>query len=178
MATRTRWLLIVFAILSLVAAGCGGDSATDNLVENILEQQPGVDEVDIDSEDDSMTISFESEEGDISMEMGSGQELPEGFPFPIPDGSEVVGSSTWEGPDGVAMQAGLEFSAENFDSVVEFYEDFFEDEGFEITKTTSGSGVDAMVMLLADRADTTASVVVTRTDLGCSAGLNWSTDTS
>ena len=112
MAARIRGITVFLVLMALVVAACG-DSASDELAESILEQQPGVEDVAIDTDDDSMTISFESEDGDISMEMGSG-DLPEGFPFPIPDGCEVVGSSTWEGPHATAMQAGPEFPAEYF----------------------------------------------------------------
>lgn len=175
MAARTRVITALLVLMALVAASCG-DGASDELAENILEQQPGVEDVAIDTDDDSMTISIESDDGDISLEMGSG-DLPDGFPFPIPDGCDVVGSSSWEGPDGTAMQAGLEFPAEDFDSVVAFYEDFLDDEGFEITKTTSGSGSDAMVMLLAENVEASASVIVSQTDVGCTANLTWTTET-
>ena len=174
MATRSKGLESLVVVLMIVAAACGGGAA-DEVAENILEQQPGVEDVEID--DTSMSMSFESEEGDISMEMGTG-DLPDGFPFPIPDGCDVVGSSTWEGPDGVAMQAGLEFPPEEFETVVGFYEDFLEDEGFEVTRTETGTETDTMVMLLAEGPQATASVVANLYEGGASANLNWGTPNS
>lgn len=174
MARRTKRLMSLVVVLTIGFAACGGGSA-DELAESILEQQAGVEDVEID--DDSMTMSFESEEGDISMEMGSG-DLPDGFPFPIPDGCDVAGSSTWEGPDGVSMQAGLEFPPTEFDAVVDFYEEFLEDEGFEITKSVTGTDTDTMVMLLAETPEATAGVVVSRYEGGASANLTWGTSSS
>jgi hypothetical protein len=159
----------LFVVLMIGAAACGG-GATHEVAENILEQQPGVQNVEVD--DTSISMSFESEEGDISMEMGTG-DLPDGFPFPIPDGCDVVGSSRWEGPDGVAMQAGLEFPPAEFDAIVGFYEAFLEDEGFDITKTVTGTDTDTMVMLLAEGPEATASVVASSYEGGASANLNW-----
>ncbi len=171
MARRTRRLVALVVGLVVGAVACGGGTA-DELAESILEQQQGVQDVEID--DDSMSMSFESEEGDISMEMGSG-DLPDGFPFPIPDGCEVVGSSTWEGPDGTAFQAGLEFSPQEFDAVVSFYESFLEAEGFDITKTVADTETDTTAMLLGEGPQASASVIVTRYEDGASANLNWGT---
>ena len=169
MSRRFSSFMSLIVVLMIGASACGG-SAGDEVAERVLEQQPGVQNVEID--DTSMTVSLESEEGEISMEMGTG-ELLEGFPFPVPDGCVVVGHSRWKGPDGVAIQAGLEFPPGQFEIVVSFYEDFLEGEGFEIIKTVTGTETDTMVMLLAEGPEATASVVASRSEGGGTANLNW-----
>ena len=78
---RLVWLI---AVIGLLASAC--QAASEQLTEQIIEQQEGVSDVDIDT--DSGEVSIETDEGTISI----GGDIPADFPFPFPDGY-TVGSS-------------------------------------------------------------------------------------
>ena len=82
--------LIVIAAVAVLAAACS--SAGDEVSEQIVESISGVDDLEIDEE--SGEISFETDEGSVSI---GGGEVPADFPFPFPDGyavSSVLSSDT------------------------------------------------------------------------------------
>lgn len=165
MAMRSYVLAPILAVLMIGAFACG---------DGVLDVEP---EIDMEVTDDEVSISIDSPGGDVSMQIESGGDVPDGFPFPIADGCEVVGSTTWEGPAGTTfMTAALEFPAEEFDGVVAFYQAFLEGEGFEVTRSVTETGGDTSVMLLADGPEATASVAVGRNP-GL-ASLTWSSGQS
>lgn len=162
MAMRSYVLAPILAVLMIGAFACG---------DGVLDVEP---EIDMEVTDDEVSISIDSPGGDVSMQIESGGDVPDGFPFPIAEGCVVVGSTTWEGPEGVAMQAGLEFPPEEFDAVVAFYQAFLEGEGLDVTRSVTETGTDTMVMLLAESQEATASVVANRSGGSGSANLSWS----
>lgn len=108
---RKLWLVV--ALIGLLAAAC--QSASEQLTEQILEQQDGVSDVDIDT--DSGEVSIETEDGSISI---GGGEIPGGFPIPFPDGYEV--SSVFDTDSDTAVSA--TYPGDRYDEIVAFYDDW------------------------------------------------------
>lgn len=107
--------------------------------------------------DDEGSISIESDEG--SIEIGGG-EVPEDFPFPLPPDAEVIASFSQDTEDETNQQVTVTFDADEFDDVVELYEDYLDDEGFEVTRSDLTAEGDRTVMLTASSDDGEASVVL------------------
>jgi hypothetical protein len=66
--------------------------------------------------------------GDSTISFGGG-ELPDGLPMPIPDGYQVIGSSTFAAADQNRTTVTLEYPPSALDGLIETYEDYFG--GFE-----------------------------------------------
>ena len=137
---RTR-IVIATTALVLLAAACGGQSAEEELVERILENE-GLNDVDVnvdggdggefsiniqgeDGEDISVTGSGDDEDFEITVEGDEGEtmtfggvEVPDGLTVPVPDGGEVTMSLTSDQDISVALQ----YPQSEFGRLVEFYD--------------------------------------------------------
>ena len=169
-AIRRASLFLGVALLVLAAGGCS--SSGEEIAERIAEQSEGIDDVEISQTDDGVQIEVQSDQGDASLSVGTG-DLPDDFPFPVPDGFSVTGSFTAESPDGPAYTAVLMGPSGAVDEVAAMYEQFLNDEGFEVTRQeTSGGGITS-VILGGVRGDLGASVVVSDGGAQTDLSLSW-----
>lgn len=106
-------LVLVIAAVALLISAC--QSASEQLTEQILEQQDGVDNVEFDA--DSGQVSVETEDGSITI---GGGEVPAGFPVPFPDGYEVTSVFDSESDSSVAVL----YPPDRYDELVSFYENW------------------------------------------------------
>lgn len=136
---KTAW----FVGLMLVVAACGGDSPA----EQLLESQEGVDDVDLDgdnlsftvTDDDGNTVSVSGDEDSLtitdedgdSVAVFGGGDIPDDFPIPTPPGFDV--QSVVETPGGSIVI--LEYASDDYsyEELVAFYDDFSGGDGITIT---------------------------------------------
>lgn len=149
---RTR-ILVGGAVLMLVVAACG--NAAETVAERVIENQTGDDvnlsddgesmqvtdeegnTLDINSDDETIVITGTDEEGNESIiEMG-GTEVPEEFPMPIPDGSEVTNVSSFESPAGASYTVTVEIDPGETAAVLEMYKTWYADQGLEVSSSDS-----------------------------------------
>ncbi len=146
-------LIATVAMLVLVVAACGGKSAEEELLEQILENSgEDVGDVNINTDDGEFSISVEGEDGeDVSisssgdgddaeitiegddgevMTIGGG-ELPDGLDLPVPDGGSVQTAIT----SGTEMLASIQYVNGDWDQLVAFYDSELGDE-FERSETS------------------------------------------
>ena len=163
-----KWAYLAVAIAVMVE-GCGSvaDRVGEELVEELLEGS-GIEDVEIDQDDGSIIFTVETEEGDQTMRMGGG--LPADFPFPLPDEYEVTTAFEIGEGDQKAFSAILVVPADDFDKVTELYENFLNDEGFEVTKENMLAGDTRFVFLTGARDDVAA--IITLSVEGDEGGLN------
>ncbi len=136
-------VLPLLLVLALTAAGCGfGDSAGERLMEEVAGQAADED-VDLDMDEDGMSIETEDgevrfdEEGfsatgeDGDVEMGGG-ELPDAFPeeMPLPDG-EVQMSMAGTDDDGEQIQVTL-VAEDDLATLEAFLADELPDAGWDV----------------------------------------------
>lgn len=144
-----RRLIVMAVAATLVLTACG--KAVETLTEKAIEAQTGGD---VSISDDGSSIVFESESGSISIQTddddatGSisgtddsgnefrvdvgGGEIPDDFPMPVFEPSEVTGVITTETSAGSSYIINLVIDEGDADSVLDFYEDWFASEGFEV----------------------------------------------
>jgi hypothetical protein len=108
-----KGIAVVMVALALAAAAC--QSASDQIAEQIIEQQEGVENVDIDTE--TGEVSIETDEGSFSI---GGDEIPAGFPIPFPSGYEVVSVFSSDTGGAVAVIS----PGDRWDEIVGFYDDW------------------------------------------------------
>ena len=106
-------LVLVVSVLALAVSAC--QAASEQLTEQILEQQDGVNNVDFDA--DSGQVSVETDDGSISI---GGGEVPSGFGVPFPDGCEVA--SVFETDSDAAVS--VTYPSDRYDELVAFYDDW------------------------------------------------------
>jgi hypothetical protein len=111
---KYRWI-VVSGFLVVTLAACSPASLT----EQILENQEGVGNVEIDEEDGSVKIEIEDEEGDASVVFGGG-EVPDGFPIPIADGGTVMAVMEQQSDSTVS----LTYDGADYDTLKAFYEEW------------------------------------------------------
>ncbi len=143
---RTRTAVSAAAVaLSLVAAGCGGDSA-ENLAEKAIEEASGG-SADVDISDGTMKITtdtgnvvvsgdqdgvtVESDEG--TFQAGANVKLPDGFPdaVPLPEGeltTAVKSNDTFA----------LSYNVDDAEQAFMDYVKALESAGFELSDKTEG----------------------------------------
>jgi hypothetical protein len=154
-------LLIVLVVLALVAVGCA--KAAENTIEGAIEKQleeenGGNANVDINEDDGS--VSIETDEG--SMQIGGG-EIPSDFPLPVPDGAEVVSVISTSGETDGA-QVSMTFDPDDFDNVATLYDEFFNEQDWEVSRTNSDSDGIKIVLISGSNDQLTASVIIGYTD--------------
>lgn len=146
-------LIATVAVLVFVVAACGGQSAEEELLEQILENSgEDVGDVNINTDDGEFSISVEGEDGeDISISSSGdgddaeitiegddgevmtfgGGELPDGLTLPVPDGGTVQTAIT----SGTEVLASIQYVNGDFDELVGFYDAALSDE-YERSETS------------------------------------------
>jgi len=142
---RKAVIALIGAIVFVVAACGGGESVGEKVAEKILEESlenEGVGNVDIDIDEDgdgSVSIDVEGEDGG-SISFGGG-DIPDELTVPVPSGGDVM-TSFVSGGDVIVT---LTYPSSEFDSLVDFYEDWTngESDEFQTSKSTfeSAEGV-------------------------------------
>lgn len=140
-------MLMVFGLVVLGACS-GGDIA-----EQIIEQQEGVGDVEID--EDTGEVSIETEDG--SAVIGGG-EIPADLPVPVPDGGTVQAVFQQDAGYSVSVQ----YSG-GFDDIVDFYADWIDSQGLEVANRTDSSEPNAVSWALTEG---TASYSINVLDMG------------
>ena len=154
-------LLIVLVVLALVAVGCS--KAAERTIEGAIEKQiedesGGNANVDINEDDGS--VSIETDEGSIQI---GGAEIPGDFPLPVPDHAEVISVMSTSG-ENAGAQVSMTFDPDDLDDVAALYEDFFNDQGWEVSRTNSDSDGIKIVFISGSSDQLTASVIIGYTD--------------
>lgn len=152
---RNAKLLVAFSALLLLLAACGGQSAEDELLEQILENSgDDIGDVNIDlgedgegfnlnvtgedgedvsisgsGNDDEMTITVEGEDGG-TMTFGGG-EIPEGLQIPVPPGGEVQSSIV----SNDEMLVSIAYPGDSYDEIVTFYDGQLDADSDAVEKT-------------------------------------------
>jgi hypothetical protein len=152
---RTRFVIAV-AVLALAAAACGGQSAEEELVEQLIESSgENIGDVDIDTGGDGeFSINIQGEDGEDISVTGSGDdedfqftvegedgetmsfgggEIPEGLSVPVPDGGEVTMSLASAQDISVALQ----YPQSDYDRVVSFYDGTFDSDSDSVDRYES-----------------------------------------
>ncbi|MDH5371641.1 MAG: hypothetical protein OEX97_01715 [Acidimicrobiia bacterium] len=175
-----RRFVVVLASLGLLLAACG--SAAETIAEKIVENETGGDvefddgviviesddgdaTVEISEDEDGITITGTDDSGDeVSIEMG-GTEVPDDFPMPIFDPSEVTHVSTFAVGSGSSFSVTLEIDPDDAGDALAFYQDWFEEEGLSVM--SSGE------MVIADNDDVTSIVQVAEYGSYSEVVLSW-----
>lgn len=133
MSSQVKKVAVLIAVFSLLVAACGSasDMAAEKLAEELIEASSDGDvSVDISGDGDDMTIEMETEDGSVSI--GVGTELPDELDIPVPDGGDVLTSFVTE--QGVSVS--LSYASGRFDEVYSFYEDWTGSSGDEWERQT------------------------------------------
>lgn len=119
--------ILVWALLGVafLATSCGNPA--EEAAERAIEAESGGEvDIDFDDGDGEATIEFSDGEDDESGTMViGGEDLPDDFPIPAPDGFEVSSTSSFSSDDGTRHSAVLIWDRGEFDRVSDFYEDYF-----------------------------------------------------
>ena len=131
----------VLVVIALLAAACGNvaENVVERVAENAMESEGGGD-VDVDLDDDGGSVRIQTDEGEISIDAGSGGEVPDGFEMPVPDGGEVVGTMSFSAADGSRTSVTLEYPPSALDDLVETYEEYFDSFEGSFSSQSSDSG--------------------------------------
>ncbi len=112
-------LIAAFAAALLITA-CGDSGNT--LTEQVLENQPGVSDVQIGDDGTPATIEIQND-GTTAVISGNGTDVPADFPIPFPDGGEVQSViQTNGGPGEASASVVVTFPATRWDEIRAFYE--------------------------------------------------------
>jgi hypothetical protein len=116
----------VLVVIAVATAAC--QTASEQLTEQMIEQQEGVENVDIDA--DTGQVSIETEDGSLTV---GGGEIPAGFPIATPSGGTVQSTIS---SDSEAVVT-LTYDGDRYGELVAFYDDWTEGEGGEWNRTES-----------------------------------------
>ncbi|MEA2000554.1 MAG: hypothetical protein U9N84_01505 [Actinomycetota bacterium] len=141
--------------LVLVVAACGGQSAEEELLEQIFENAgEDIGDIDINTDGDGFNLNIEGEDGeDVSITGGGddddfeitvegedggtfsfgGGDLPDGLQIPVPDGGNVLLSI--EAEDMITVS--LEYPGSDFDGIVGFYDSELNPDSDDVDRTES-----------------------------------------
>jgi hypothetical protein len=154
-------LLIVLVVLALVAAGCA--KAAEKTIEGAIEKQieeEGGGNANVDISEDDGSVSIETDEG--SMQIGGG-DIPSDFPLPVPEGAEVVSVISTSG-ETAGSQVSMTFDPDDFDDVATLYDDFFNEQDWEVSRSNSDSDGIRIVFISGSNDQLTAQVIIGYTD--------------
>lgn len=153
-------MALILAI-GLVATACGGtDQIAENLTEQIIEAETGGD-IDVSTGDDGeVSISIEGEDGSGSATFGG--DLPDGFPFPLPDDYTVGGSMSFEDDSGTSYTVSIQVDGDDYDAVKAMYESWLDSEGFKVDVIDVSGDQGKGCFMTAQRDDVTAAVSMTQ----------------
>lgn len=139
---RIKRLVVVISALVLLTAACGGKSAEEQLLEEIMEnsgEDIGDLDINLDEDDGNFSISVEGEDGEDINITGSGDdddfsmtvegedgevmtigggEIPEELTLPYVDGGDVVQSFV----SNTDVTVVLQYPGAQFDQLVAFYD--------------------------------------------------------
>lgn len=132
---------IAITTLSLLVAAC---SPGEGLAEQILENQEGIENVEINEDTGEVKIEVEGEDGG-SVVIGGG-DIPDGFPIDIPGGGEVQAVLQ----SGTDATVSLMFDATDFDTVIAFYENWIEGTGSEVVNKFESAAPKSVAWTLED----------------------------
>ena len=141
------------ALLVLLVAACG--NSAQKVAERAIEQQTGsaVDisddggpiqvtgedggAIDVNGDGESIVITGTDDSGnETRIEMG-GTEIPDGFPMPIPDGSEVTLVSSFDSPNGASYSVTVSIDPDDTAAVLSMYKAWYADQGMDVTSSDS-----------------------------------------
>jgi hypothetical protein len=184
---RLQRLIAIIVTAILVLTACS--NAAETLTEKAIEAQTGGN---VDISDDGDSISFESEDGSGSISIQSGDdgdtgtisgtdaegnefstnvggtEIPDDFPMPVFEPSEVTAVVTTEASAGTAYIVKLGIARDDAEAALAFYMDWFTAEGMEIVATIDmGLG---SILASSDSATAQVSII----DEPVEILLNWS----
>ncbi len=136
---NAKFVVVLFALM-LLAAACGGQSAEEELLEQILESGgEDIGDIDINTDDGDFSLNVQGEDGeDISITGGGdndafqitvegedgetfsigGGEIPDGLEVPIPDGGDITSSLSGGGD----MIVALSYPRTQFEQLISFYD--------------------------------------------------------
>ncbi len=140
---KYRWV-IVSGFLVVTLAACSPASLT----EQILENQEGVGDVEINEEDGTFKIEIEDEEGNVSAVIGGG-EVPSGFPIPVADGGTVSAVFEQESDSSVTIS----YAGADYDGVKAFYEKWVNSSNAEVLNKFESSSPKSISWTLEDGDD-------------------------
>jgi hypothetical protein len=123
--------ILVLTVAVLLIAACG--NAAEEVAERAIEAGGGGD-VDIEFDEDGETgeIVIESDDGTQTVNVG-GDELPDGLTVQVPDGYEVLASSSFESDEESLISATLHYPESELESLIQHFDDLF-DGVEEVTK--------------------------------------------
>jgi hypothetical protein len=133
MRSTTKKMAVLIAAMALFVAACGSasDKAAEQLAEELIEASGGGDvSVDVSGDGDDVTIEMETEDGSVSI--GVGTDLPDELDIPVPDGGDVM--TSFVSDDGVSVS--LSYGGDRFDEIYGFYEDWTSSTGDEWERQT------------------------------------------
>jgi hypothetical protein len=119
MRIRITALVLCIAVAPLALAACG-ESTSDKIAEQVVEQQTG-DDVDIDSEKGEVNVTSK----DGSSSFSSSGDLPKGWPkdVELPDGAKIKGSSAVKADGGTNLMVSAEDKGASLDDIVEHFDE-------------------------------------------------------
>ena len=179
-----RRFVVVLTSLGLLLAACG--SAAENIAEQIVENETGGNieinddsiviesddgeaTLEISEDDDGITITGTDDSGEeVSIEMG-GTEVPDDFPMPIFQPSEVTHVSTFAAESGSSFGVTLEIDPDDADDALAFYKDWIEGEGLSVMSSNDmiiGDSDDAVAMAQVSEYGSYSEVVLSWTPSG------------
>lgn len=171
---HTRWIAAAAALV-LALAACGGDSAEEQLAEQIIENSGGeINDVDINTDDGDFNISFEGEDGEevnisgsdeddfeITVEGDDGEtmvigggEIPDDLDLPYPPGGDVQTAITSD----TEVLASLQYADGDFDQIVAFYDGELNNYERSATEFTGEDGTFRTVYWISEDNNSTVSV--------------------
>jgi hypothetical protein len=154
---RTKSLFIVIIALVMLTAACGGKSAEEQLLEEIMEnsgEDIGDVDISVDEEGENFSINVQGEDGEDISISGSGDdetfemtvegedgevmtfgggEVPDDLTVPYPPGGDVTGTFSSETDVTVALM----YPRNEFDSLVSFYDDALKSGSDDVERTES-----------------------------------------
>ncbi len=155
--------LVLIAALALVAAACG--SVAERVVENAVENNAGIENVEIDQDSGEISIEFDDEDGSGSLTFGGG-EIPDGFPIPLPDGGQVVAVIE----QGDFQTVSLTYPGDRYDDVVEFFQEWADGLPGQTDVSTSTGSFQSASFINAD-AEMVVSVTLSGSETSVTANV-------
>jgi len=135
MTLRSGALLAVFVIGAgaCSSADVAQEEVAEEIIEDIIEDQ-NADVSDVTVDEDSISFTIEDEDGgEAEVQIGTGADIPEGFPAPVPSGGEVQQSVVSSGSQG-AWNLIIVYPVDRFEELAETYEAWMNSEGYEVQK--------------------------------------------
>jgi hypothetical protein len=164
-------------VMALAAAGCAKtvENTLEEAIERQLEEEGDSGDVDIEIDEDNGSVSIETDEGSVQI---GGNDIPDDFPLPVPDYEEISGVVTQSEGSTSYTQVILSFDPDDFDDVADLYEDFFNDEGWEVTRTNSSGDGQSLAIISGTNEEVNASAVIAYSDDDevASLSLSYGTD--